>query len=165
MGVSGSSFFSPSGGGASTHKGASPQFIAPYIHVSEFSCPCCHQLPFDLECDHPGEPYRELFAAFSAIRTAWGRPIPINSGYRCQARNAVVGGEPLSAHLFGLALDLAVGSPEQLLALKNIAVTVWPRLRIGWKRYLNAGQNLVHIDTAYLVHPRPTAKFIPGARW
>ena len=163
--MSGSSFFSPSSGGASAHKGASPQFIAPYILASEYACPCCHQLPFDLDVDHPIEPYRELFAAFVTIRTAWGRPIPINSGYRCSARNEAVGGEPLSAHLFGLALDLAVKSPDELLDLKNICVSVFPGLRVGWMRYLNAGQNLVHIDTAYLVRPRPTAKFIPGARW
>jgi len=49
--------------------------------------------------------------------------------------------------------------------LKNICASVFPRLRVGWKRYLNAGQNLVHIDTAYLVRPRPTAHFIEGARW
>lgn len=141
------------------------KYIAPYLLESEFGCRCCGQLPFDFDAIKPIEPYRELFAAFSAIRTAWGAPIHINSGYRCELRNSAIGGARLSPHLFGLALDLAVGSPEQLLALKNIAVTVWPRLRIGWKKYLNAGQNLVHIDTAYLVHPRPTAKFIPGARW
>lgn len=141
------------------------KYIAPFILESEFGCPCCGQLPFDFNEIHPSEPYRELFAAFSAIRTAWGSPIHITSGYRCELRNAAIGGARLSPHLFGLALDLAVGSPEQLLALKNIAVTVWPRLRIGWKKYLNSGENLVHIDTAYLISPRPTAHFIEGARW
>lgn len=141
------------------------EYVAPYITLAEYACRCCNQLPFDFDAIKPIEPYRELFAAFSAIRTAWGSPIHIISGYRCQKHNDEVGGERMSAHLFGLALDLSVGSPEQLLALKNIAVTVWPRLRIGWKRYLDSGWNLVHIDSAYMMRPRPTAHFIERARW
>ena len=141
------------------------KYIAPFILESEFACPDCHQLPFDFNDLNPSEPYRELFAAFSAIRTAWGRPIPINSGYRCPAHNAAVKGGPLSAHLFGLALDLAVTSPDELIALKNTIISTRPLLRVGWIRYLAAGRNLVHIDTAYLVRPRPTAAFIEGMRW
>jgi len=141
------------------------KYVAPYVLRSEFECRCCGQLPFDFNELNPSEPFKELFGAFSAIRTAWGSPISIISGYRCQAHNNAVGGERMSAHLFGLALDLAVGSPEQLLALKNIADTVWPKLRVGWKRYYETGQRLVHIDTAYLVRPRPTAAFIEGMRW
>ncbi|MCK9598036.1 MAG: hypothetical protein M0R06_03280, partial [Sphaerochaeta sp.] len=74
-------------------------------------------------------------------------------------------GGPLSAHLFGLALDLAVTSPDELIALKNTIISTRPLLRVGWIRYLAAGRNLVHIDTAYLVRPRPTAAFIEGMRW
>jgi uncharacterized protein YcbK (DUF882 family) len=145
--------------------GTSPHFIAPFIELQEYACSCCGQLPFDFNEEHPSEPFRELFTAFALIRTAWGRAIPINSGFRCQVHNRAIGGEPLSAHLFGLALDLAVAGPHELVDLKNICVSIWPKLRIGWKRYLNAGQNLIHIDTAYLINVRPTAAFIEGMRW
>jgi len=144
---------------------ASPHFISPYILRSEFACSCCGQLPFDYDADSIIEPFRELFAAFATIRMAWGRPITITSGYRCINHNHAVAGEEHSAHLYGLAFDLAVSGPHELIDLKNVAVTVWPKLRIGWRRYLNAGQNLVHVDTAYLVRPRPTAAFIEGMRW
>jgi uncharacterized protein YcbK (DUF882 family) len=140
-------------------------FIAPYISLEEYVCKHCGQLPFDFDRQHPAPAFVELFTAFAAIRTAWGAPIQINSGYRCETRNQQVGGENLSGHLFGLAFDLAVNSPEQLLALKNIIVSIKPMLRVGWKRYYETGQNLIHIDTAYRVFPRPTPKFIEGARW
>lgn len=144
---------------------ASPQLLAPYISRDEYACPCCGQLPFDFDPDHPSEPFVELFAAFSAIRTAWGSPLPINSGYRCEKHNAEIKGEPLSAHLFGLALDLSVPSTSAIISIRQISETVWPKLRIGWRRYLNSGTLCVHIDTAYMIRPRPTAKFIEGARW
>jgi uncharacterized protein YcbK (DUF882 family) len=140
-------------------------FVAPYITLDEYACPCCKQLPFDFNEDHPLEPFRELFAAFALIRTAWGRAITITSGYRCIPHNRAIGGEPQSAHVYGLALDLAVAGPHELIDLKNVCVTVWPKLRIGWKDYLNTGRNIVHIDVAYLLNVRPTAAFVEGMRW
>lgn len=41
------------------------------------------------------------------LRTLWGVPIAISSGYRSAAVNAAVLGEPDSAHRFGRAADLA----------------------------------------------------------
>lgn len=40
------------------------------------------------------------------IREAWGSPIVVNSGYRCQKLNAAVKGSKTSAHLTGYAADL-----------------------------------------------------------
>jgi len=54
------------------------------------------------------------------LRTAWGGPITVNSGYRCPALNAAVGGKPCSQHLLGQAADITVGSRtrnRQLLSL------------------------------------------------
>ena len=44
------------------------------------------------------------------VREAWGGPITVNSGYRCEALNAAVGGVADSNHLYGRAADLTVGS-------------------------------------------------------
>lgn len=40
------------------------------------------------------------------LREAWGKPVIITSGYRCEELNAKVGGVANSAHLEGLAADL-----------------------------------------------------------
>lgn len=40
------------------------------------------------------------------LREAWGGPIRVNSGYRCQALNSLVGGARQSAHMTGYAADL-----------------------------------------------------------
>lgn len=46
------------------------------------------------------------------IREAWGKPIAVNSGYRCPALNKAVGGVPTSQHLSGEAADITTGSKE-----------------------------------------------------
>ena len=47
------------------------------------------------------------------IRTKWGKPIKVNSGYRCSKLNRMVGGASTSQHLLGEAADITVGSPEE----------------------------------------------------
>lgn len=40
------------------------------------------------------------------LRDAWGTPLSINSGYRCEAVNEAVGGVPTSQHTTGEAADV-----------------------------------------------------------
>ena len=40
------------------------------------------------------------------LRDAWGKPLAINSGYRCKELNAAVGGVPTSQHTKGEAADV-----------------------------------------------------------
>ena len=40
------------------------------------------------------------------LRDAWGEPLAINSGYRCQEVNKAVGGVPTSQHTKGEAADV-----------------------------------------------------------
>lgn len=40
------------------------------------------------------------------LRDAWGKPLSINSGYRCKELNAAVGGVPTSQHVKGEAADV-----------------------------------------------------------
>lgn len=47
------------------------------------------------------------------IRTAWGAPISINSGYRSPALNKAVGGVATSQHQKGEAADLSAGDPAK----------------------------------------------------
>lgn len=45
------------------------------------------------------------------LREAYGKPIIITSGYRCDALNKAVGGVPTSEHRLGMAADI-VGTPN-----------------------------------------------------
>lgn len=46
------------------------------------------------------------------LREAWGKPIHVNSGYRCPALNMAVGGVKASQHMKGEAADITAGSRE-----------------------------------------------------
>lgn len=45
------------------------------------------------------------------LREAYGKPITVTSGYRCEALNKAVGGSKTSEHMKGMAADI-VGTPN-----------------------------------------------------
>ena len=51
------------------------------------------------------------------LRDAWNKPLSINSGYRCQKLNEVVGGVATSQHCKGEAADIACTEPSKLAQL------------------------------------------------
>ena len=51
------------------------------------------------------------------LRDAWGKPLKINSGYRCPALNRAVGGVESSQHVKGEAADIACDTPLELARL------------------------------------------------
>ena len=51
------------------------------------------------------------------LRDAWGGPLFINSGYRCQELNEAVDGVPTSQHVKGQACDVGVTDPYALAKL------------------------------------------------
>lgn len=51
------------------------------------------------------------------IREAWGKPIKVNSGYRCPKLNKAVGGVGNSQHLYGEAADITTGTKDGNKAL------------------------------------------------
>lgn len=56
------------------------------------------------------------------VRELLGHPITITSGYRCAELNALVGGQKMSAHLDGMAVDFicpAFGSPLEVCRAIN----------------------------------------------
>lgn len=46
------------------------------------------------------------------IREAWGKPINVNSGYRCPKLNSAIGGSKTSQHMQGKAADITVGNRQ-----------------------------------------------------
>lgn len=51
------------------------------------------------------------------LRDAWGKPMPVNSGFRCPALNALVDGVPTSQHTLGEAADIDCDEPVKLAQL------------------------------------------------
>lgn len=49
---------------------------------------------------------RELIVMLNAIRSRYGRPIVVNSGYRSPEHNAAIGGVSNSQHVLGTAADV-----------------------------------------------------------
>ena len=144
------------------------------IAYSEYACPHCGRVPpnmlyvTDRGEDEFSVEYDALFNVFSQIRNKLGKPIQITSGYRCLDHersmfyNACVregtdkpkGKAFVSAHLFGLALDLMANSPAEQRRIVDVAKECFPvPPRIGWKVYRARGKNIVHIDLLPLVCP------------
>ena len=70
------------------------------FRVREFACKCkrCTDLLVD----------DALVDWLQKIRDHFGRPVNINSGYRCERHNAAVGGSKTSHHMRGMAADIRV---------------------------------------------------------
>ena len=47
------------------------------------------------------------------LREAYGKPIRVNSGFRCPALNKAVRGSATSDHMTGRAADITGGSPKE----------------------------------------------------
>lgn len=61
------------------------------------------------------------------LRDAWGKPLAINSGYRCPEVNKAVGGVPTSQHVFGEACDVSPfgrNGHGDIEVVRQLAITV-----------------------------------------
>lgn len=73
-----------------------------YFKKSEFACRCCSQLPPSAR-----ENIRALVDnVLDPARRKLGKPVFVNSGYRCEKHNAEVGGVKNSQHMKGEAADI-----------------------------------------------------------
>lgn len=68
-----------------------------FFRPEEFICPCCGK----------GQVAELLVFCLDMFRAAWGYPVKINSAYRCEEHNDLVGGAEKSRHLIGCAADIA----------------------------------------------------------
>ena len=58
------------------------------------------------------------------LREAWGGPITVSSGYRCNELNILVGGATNSHHKYGMAADITVGSKDKNRKLFELVQTL-----------------------------------------
>ena len=79
------------------------------------------------------------------LREAYGRPVHVNSGYRCPRLNRLVGGSPNSQHMRGEAADISpvVGNEADLPELARLLIDngkfdqliLYPTfIHVSWKR-------------------------------
>ena len=90
-----------------------------FFRPEEFICPCCGR----------GSMAYSLVFFLDLFRAAWGAPVRVNSGYRCEAHNKEVGGATASRHLLGCAADIApfcwdIG-PFKSLARRMFSIPGW----------------------------------------
>jgi uncharacterized protein YcbK (DUF882 family) len=107
--------------------------------LKEFECKC--------GCDMPLEVYENIIKLASQLqflRDYTGRPITINSAYRCPEHNAKVGGSKTSQHLLGKAADITIQSlkPAEVYALIEELIDMGHMLQGGLGLY----DTFVHYD-------------------
>ena len=73
------------------------------------------------------------------MRISLGEPMVITSGFRCEKHNEEIGGAPYSAHLRGLAADIAILNDSYRYRLLKLAILFdIPRIGIG--------RTYIHLD-------------------
>ena len=95
----------------------------------EFSCGCnCGSDTID----------NQLVQTLQKLRSAYGKPIKINSGVRCGQHNEKVGGAKYSSHLYGFAVDIACTDSSNRWELVALCQRMFRRVGVydGW----------VHVD-------------------
>jgi uncharacterized protein YcbK (DUF882 family) len=85
----------------------------------EIACSCCGEVLI----------HTESMDRLQALRTKMGRPLIVNSGYRCPAHNAALpGASPTSLHKLGRAFDISTKGPgwdsKQVTRLQGKAAVV-----------------------------------------
>jgi hypothetical protein len=138
------------------------EHLSKFLLDYEYRCRCCGKYPPDFDVKEILFPYQYFFDCFDEIREQWNAPIRVTSGYRCPMYNAMVGGKVLSAHMFGLALDLDCKDSSEVEHLGGLIEELHPDLRRG--EYTKEG-TFIHIDCAYFIYPRATDNWTEGVRW
>ena len=120
-----------------TYQKGSKEKLSDNFYVSEFACHgsgCCGIVKID----------EQLVSYIQKIRNHFGKPVTVNSGYRCTTHNANIGGANGSRHTKGQAADIAVkdvAPAEVAKYAESIGI-----LGIGLYETAKDGY-FVHIDT------------------
>lgn len=113
--------------------------MSKYFSDCEFACHHCGQLPAN-----GMDP--NLLIVLDTIREIIGKPITVNSGYRCEYWNHEVGGVLNSQHVLGIAADLTYdGIDVDYLADVAERALNFYGFEGGVGKYWSQG--FVHVDT------------------
>ncbi|MBF0341096.1 MAG: DUF882 domain-containing protein [Magnetococcales bacterium] len=101
----------------------------------------------ELQCRHCGvlRMNPTFLANLEMLRVAFGKPMVITSGYRCEAHNAAVGeGKLVGAHTLGYAVDVAIFG-EDVHKLIDMALGLG-LIGFGLKQHGPMAGRYVHLD-------------------
>lgn len=143
--------------------------LSEHFKLSEFHCHgngCCKYT----YVDEGILPYLEKIRAF------FGKPLYINSGYRCYEHNKKVGGNRNSGHLKGKAVDIAFGKDITREQLAKYAESIGVP-RIGTYKnspnmiHIGTGDKCYWLDSDYSIktfggckYKKPTGRFKKGSK-
>lgn len=101
-----------------------------YFKQEEFTCKCgCGG------CDIS----QNLVNKLNTVREILGKPIKINSGFRCEDHNRKIGGSATSSHLRGLAVDIRANESSYRHELLKVLYFV------GFNR-IGIDETFIHVD-------------------
>ena len=135
--------------------------ISPHFAASEFACHHCGQLP-------GGTVLPELLAGLEALRAlAYPRGLRIESGYRCPASNAAVGGASDSQHLYRSAADIPeVATLDAVRGLRAFSGIGWQQ--VGARRlvrHVDVRHASGHNSTRGTTAAPTTWEYLPDGTW
>ena len=87
---------------------------------SEFNCKCGCEMPNEVL-----DNIKLLAIQLQTIREYVGQPIKINSAYRCELHNSIIGGVKTSQHILGKASDITINTftPDEVVdVIENLLV-------------------------------------------
>jgi uncharacterized protein YcbK (DUF882 family) len=87
---------------------------------SEFNCKCGCEMP-----NYVLDNIKLLAIQLQTIREYVGQPIKINSAYRCELHNSIIGGVKTSQHILGKASDITINTftPDEVVdVIENLLV-------------------------------------------
>jgi hypothetical protein len=82
---------------------------------------------------------------FEPLREWYGKPIKINSFYRCDKLNTAVGSKPTSYHRWGMAIDMTGGSKEENKKIHDWCAKNLKFTELIWEYGNDIGPDWVHI--------------------
>jgi hypothetical protein len=115
-----------------------PGMLSPNFAQSEFQCTGTCANCVKNSAEHLPPP--QLLEWLEDIRAHFGKPVNINSAYRCPKRNAEVGGASSSRHLEGDAADLWIKGVDPA------EVYAYADKLIGGKGGVGKYETFTHID-------------------
>lgn len=100
-------------------------------------------IPSISECDNL---LNLIFYVLQPLRDKLGKPVIINSGYRCKALNYKVGGVANSQHLIGQAADIRVNgcTPSRLIDFIKTSGIEYDQLINEFDRWVHISYNKNH---------------------
>ena len=141
---------------------------SPHISEWEASCHCCGEAVI----------FETTIDLFEKARDLLGKPIKINSFYRCKKHQEKLlktnkNAAKMSPHLTGTALDLGLPNGVDALTLMGYFIQAaddlgLPRPRFGYKQY---NYQFLHTDLVFMRFapftnvPYPCKAWVPGVTW